>query len=179
MLVHRCNKKLLLFLCKIEYNISVIFMKNKIIYLIGATVLIIDQLTKMFIDKNITIIKGFFYITPVDNYGAAWSILNNRTVFLICISLVILVILFRYQVFFKMNNRNKIAFGLVYGGLLGNLLDRVILGYVRDFLSFTILGYNYPIFNFADTCLVIGVIMLIIAIFKGEDNFERNKSNRK
>lgn len=154
-------------------------MKNKIIYLMGAVVLIIDQLTKMFIDKSRTIIEGFFYLNPVNNHGAAWSMFNNQTIFLISVSLVILVILFRYQVFFKMNIRNKIAFGLVYGGLLGNLLDRVMFGYVRDFLDFTIFGYNYPIFNLADTCLVIGVILLIIAIFKGEDNLEKNKSKRK
>lgn len=156
-----------------------IFMKNKIIYLIGAVVLIIDQLTKMFIDKSKTIIEGFFYLNPVNNHGAAWSMFNNQTIFLIIVSLVILIALFRYQVFFKMNIRNKIAFGLVYGGLLGNLLDRVMFGYVRDFLDFTIFGYNYPIFNLADTCLVIGVIFLIIAIFKGEDNLEKNKSKRK
>lgn len=156
-----------------------IFMKNKIIYLMGALVLIIDQLTKMFIDKSRTIIEGFFYLNPVNNHGAAWSMFDNQTIFLISVSLVILVILFRYQVFFKMNIRNKIAFGLVYGGLLGNLLDRVMFGYVRDFLDFTIFGYNYPIFNLADTCLVIGVILLIVAIFKGEDNLEKNKSKRK
>lgn len=156
-----------------------IFMKNKIIYLIGAVVLIIDQITKMFVDKSKIIINGFFSINPVKNYGAAWSILNNKTIFLICISIIILVVLFRYQVFFKMNNRNKVAFGLVYGGLLGNLLDRVIFGYVRDFLDFNVFGYEYPIFNLADSCLVIGVILLVIAIFKGEDEFGKNHSKRK
>ena len=154
-------------------------MKNKIIYLIGAIVLIIDQITKMFIDKSKTIIDDFFYISPVNNYGAAWSILNNKTIFLISVSIIILIVLFRYQVFFKMNTRNKIAFGLVYGGLLGNLLDRVVYGYVRDFLDFNILGYEYPIFNLADACLVIGIILLVIAIFKGEDEFGKNHSKRK
>ena len=154
-------------------------MKNKIIYLIGAIVLIIDQLTKMFIDSSKSVIENFFYINPVKNYGAAWSILNNQTLLLTSISIIILIVLFRYQVFFKMNMRNKIAFGLVYGGLLGNLLDRVIFGYVRDFLDFTVLGYDYPIFNLADSCLVIGIILLVIAIFKGEDEFGKNYSKRK
>lgn len=154
-------------------------MKNKIIYMIGAIVLIIDQLTKMFIDKSQTIIEGFFYINPVNNYGAAWSILHNKTAFLIIISIIILIILFRYQVFFKMNKRNKIAFGLIYGGLLGNLLDRVVYGYVRDFLDFRILNYNYPVFNIADSCLVIGIILLVIAIFKGEDEVGSFNSKRK
>ena len=155
-----------------------IFMKNKIIYLIGAIVVIFDQLTKMFIDKSKTIIEGFFYLNPVENQGAAWSIFSNQTIFLISISLVILVVLFRYQVFFKMNKRNKIAFGLVYGGLLGNLLDRVLFGYVRDFLDFYIFKYDYPVFNIADIAIVCGLILLIIAVIKGEDVNENN-SNKK
>lgn len=151
-------------------------MKNRIIYLIGAFVLIIDQLTKMFITANRTIIKKFLYINPINNYGAAWSILNNRVNLLIIVSIIILIILFRYQVYFKMNKRNKLAFGLIYGGLLGNLLDRVVYGYVRDFISVIIFKYNYPIFNIADMCLVVGVIFIIIAIIKGEDKNEPNKS---
>ena len=153
-----------------------IFMKNKIIYFIGAFILIIDQLTKMFIDKSATIIPRFFYINPVNNYGAAWSVFSNKTIFLILASLIILIILLRYQSYFKMNLRNKIAFGLLYGGLLGNLLDRVIFGYVRDFLDFIIFNYDYPVFNIADASLVIGMILLIIAIFKGEDKFETSSS---
>ena len=151
-------------------------MKNKIIYFIGAFILIIDQLTKMFIDKSMNIINGFFYINPVNNYGAAWSVFNDKTIFLIVSSIVILIILLRYQSYFKMNIRNKIAFGLLYGGLLGNLLDRIIFGYVRDFLDFIILGYDYPVFNLADTSLVIGMILLVIAILKGEDKVETSRS---
>lgn len=151
-------------------------MKNKIIYFIGAFILIIDQLTKMFIDKSMTIIDGLFYINPINNYGAAWSVFNDKTVFLILSSLVILIVLLRYQSYFKMNIRNKIAFGLLYGGLLGNLLDRIVFGYVRDFLDFIIFGYDYPVFNLADASLVIGMFFLIIAILKGEDKVETSRS---
>lgn len=151
-------------------------MKNKIIYFIGAFILIIDQLTKMFIDKSMTIIDGFFYINPINNYGAAWSVFNDKTIFLILSSIVILVVLLRYQSYFKMNIRNKIAFGLLYGGLLGNLLDRIVFGYVRDFLDFIIFGYDYPVFNLADASLVIGMILLVIAILKGEDKVETSRS---
>lgn len=150
-------------------------MKNKFIYIFGAVVVIIDQLLKMFIDDCRIIISDFFYITPVKNYGAAWSILPNKTIFLIIVSIIVLIILFRYQSYFKMNIRNKIAFGLLYGGLLGNLLDRVMLRYVRDFLDFRIFNYNYPIFNLADIALVIGVILLGIAILKGEDHAKNSR----
>ena len=70
---------------------------------------------------------------------------------------------------FKKNTRNNIAFSIMLAGIAGNLVDRVCLGYVRDFLDFNIFGYSYPVFNLADTFIVIGVILLIIAIIKGED----------
>ena len=70
---------------------------------------------------------------------------------------------------FKNNFRNNMAFGLLMGGIIGNLIDRLFLGYVRDFLAFRIFNYNYPVFNLADTFIVVGVILLIIAIIKGED----------
>lgn len=153
-------------------------MKNKIVYIIGATILVIDQLLKMFITKELTIINNVFYINPVSNSGAAWSILHGRPMLLIIVSIIMLFVLLRYQSFFEMNKKNKIAFGLIYGGLLGNLLDRVIFGYVRDFIEIIIFNYEYPIFNIADASLVIGVILLVIAIIKGEDCNEKNSSKR-
>lgn len=151
-------------------------MKNKIIYFIGAFILTLDQITKMFMDKKETIIPGFFSLNPVNNFGAAWSILSDKTIFLILSSIVILIVLLRYQSYFKMNKKNKIAFGLLYGGLLGNLLDRIMFGYVRDFFDFVIFGYDFPVFNIADASLVIGMILMIIAILKGEDKIETSRS---
>lgn len=151
-------------------------MKNKIIYFIGAIILIVDQITKILIDKKQIIINGFFSINPVNNYGAAWSIFSDKTIFLILSSIVILIVLLRYQSYFKMNKKNKIAFGLLYGGLLGNLLDRIMFGYVRDFFDFIIFGYDFPVFNIADASLVIGMFLMIIAILKGEDKLETSRS---
>ena len=89
---------------------------------------------------------------------------------------IAIFIIYRYMYNFKQNKRNNIAFGLIIGGIVGNLIDRVFLGYVRDFLSFKIFSYNYPIFNFADIFIVIGVFLLIIAILKGEDNNAKNSN---
>ena len=61
------------------------------------------------------------------------------------------------------------AFGLLYGGIIGNLIDRMLYGYVIDFLDFKIFNFNYPVFNIADIGIVIGILLLIIAIFKKED----------
>lgn len=88
-----------------------------------------------------------------------------------------LFFIFRWINDFKNNNKNIWAFSLLISGLLGNLFDRIIYGYVRDFLDFRFGSYNYPVFNLADTFIFCGVILLILAIIKGEEN--GSKSNRK
>ena len=78
---------------------------------------------------------------------------------------------------FKKENYNKyeiIGYSLLLSGAIGNLIDRIIYGYVIDYLDFRILGYNYPIFNFADMCIVIGLVLIII--FGGKyGNSSRNE----
>lgn len=145
-----------------------------------------DQISKVFIssylkiNESITIIKDFFHITLNNNYGAAWGILENNTKFLIFISIIAIIILIRYSYSFQKNTRNNIGFSILLAGIAGNLADRVCLGYVRDFLDFRIFSYDFPIFNLADTFIVIGVILLIIAILKGEDkNGNSSKGNKK
>lgn len=148
---------------------------NRKIFIVAVVSLLLDQITKILIgifftlDERIVLIKNFFSLHFIENYGAAWSILNNKVDFLIIISLVAIFIIYRFMYNFKQNSRNNIAFGLILGGIVGNLIDRVFLGYVRDFLSFKLFSYQYPIFNLADTFIVIGVFLLIIAIIKGED----------
>ena len=80
-----------------------------------------------------------------------------------------------YQKGFKESKRNSVAFGLVYGGLLGNLCDRIRFGYVIDYLKFYIGGYEFPVFNLADIAIVVGFILIIYAIYRGEDK-HGNKS---
>lgn len=144
-------------------------------YIIASFILLIDQISKSILEiyfklnESKTIIKDFFRITIVHNTGGAWSILNNHSYIFIIISILALVILIRFMFQFKNNLRNNIAFACVVAGVTSNLADRIFLGYVRDFLDFTIFGYDYPIFNIADIAIVVGVILLIIAIIKGED----------
>ncbi len=156
---------------------------NRKIFIIAILSLLMDQISKLLIGiffhvgEQITIIKRFFAIYYIKNDGAAWSLLANKSEFLIIITLLAIFIIYRYMYNFKHNKRNNIAFGLILGGIFGNLIDRICLGYVRDFLSFKIFGYSYPVFNFADTFIVIGVFLLILAILKGEDKIERISSN--
>ncbi len=153
---------------------------NRKIFIIAVLSLLIDQLTKILVgifltlNESVPILKNFFSITFIQNYGAAWNLFNNKVDFLIFVSLFAIFILYRYMYNFKRNKRNTLAFGLILGGIVGNLIDRVFLGYVRDFLSFRFWNYQYPIFNFADTFIVIGVFLLILAIIKGEDKDENS-----
>ena len=66
---------------------------------------------------------------------------------------------------------------MLYAGIIGNLLDRAIFHYVKDFLKFTIFGYEYPVFNFADIFIVVGAILLIVAAWKGDID-EKNKRRK-
>lgn len=149
-------------------------MKKKIIIL-SIFLLLVDIITKYIIDIKFNlmetkeVITNFFSITKVYNYGASWNILSGYRILLIIITILVLVALFYYETKFLVNVRNTIAFSLVYSGIIGNLINRIFKGYVIDFLDFKIFGYDYPVFNFADICIVCGIILLGIAIIKKED----------
>jgi len=149
-------------------------MKKKIV-ITGIVLLLIDIISKLIIDNSFhfmetrPIIMNFFSLTKVYNEGASWNILSGHRIILIIITIMVLVFLIYYMTKFKDNTRNLIAFSLLFSGIIGNLIDRVIYGYVIDFLDFTIFGYDYPVFNFADIFIVCGVILLGIAIYKKED----------
>lgn len=150
-------------------------MKKKSL-IIATIILLIDQVLKILIDnilstnESIEVIHSFFYITKVYNTGAAWSIFEGSQILLIIIAIIAFFLLLKYQSVFVENKRNIVAFALIYGGLVGNLIDRVVYGYVIDYLHFFIFDYSFPVFNFADTAIVIGFLLVIIAIIKGEEN---------
>lgn len=154
---------------------------SKKIFLIASTVLIIDQVSKSLIDvyfglhETYPIINNFFAITRAENTGGAWSIFSSLSFIFIILGIIAIIMLIKFMFSFKKNMRNTIAFGLTLGGIASNLADRIFLGFVRDFLDFTIFNYDYPIFNLADVAIVIGVILLIIAIIKGEDKVDKSK----
>jgi len=151
---------------------------NRKIFIISITCLIIDQISKVIIDSalkigtEVHVIKGFFNLTRIGNTGAAFSILEGRTIILAILSIATIFMLLWYMKSFKETKLGNLSFGLVVGGILGNFIDRLFLGYVRDFLSFNIFGYGFPVFNIADVCIVVGVILLIVCMFRGDDTSE-------
>ena len=150
-------------------------LENKIIWIISFICIIFDQIIKFVINNNINlydqnmIINNFFYITNVRNYGAAWSILTGSRIILI---IVTILIIFGLYYFFirreKLKKHEKIIYGFLYGGIIGNLIDRIFRGYVIDYLEFYILGYNFPVFNLADILIVISMFFIIISVIKGD-----------
>lgn len=157
----------------------------KKVALVGTLCLIIDQIIKLIITNNmelnqsLNIIKSFFSITYVRNYGAAFSILTGSTFFLICTTIMALA--FIYFIFIK-NEKNSslqfILYGILFGGIIGNLIDRVIYGYVVDYLDFNIFGFNAPIFNFADICIVVSIILIVSITLKESLNGTNRKWRR-
>ena len=138
--------------------------------------LIIDIISKLVVSSlmnvydSIVIIKNFFCITYVRNTGAAWSIFEGRVLGIIVVSLIIISFIVYYISKQKVKSKlEKIGYSLILGGALGNLLDRIIYGYVIDFLDFNIFGYDYPIFNLADSFIFVGVILLIIYTWRYND----------
>ena len=150
-------------------------MKRKILIL-SIIFFVVDQLTKIILDKililgkSYAVFEKFLYITKAYNDGVSFSMLEGHRFLVITISIVIMLFLYFYMHKFVMNKRNILAFSLAFGGLFGNLIDRLVHGYVIDFIDFYVLNYNYPIFNFADSFICIGILMLLYAIFMGEDN---------
>lgn len=142
--------------------------KNKV-YLTSVIVLLIDQIVKLLIKTNmnlneeISIIPNFFSIQYLKNTGAAFSILENQTILLAITSIIcISVIIYYLKKEENLTTAMYLSFGLVLGGILGNLIDRIVYQVVIDFLSFQIFNYNFPVFNIADIGITIGVLLLII-----------------
>ena len=153
-------------------------------YLIAFFFFLIDFISKQIIvhslilNNSVKVINNFFYLTYARNTGAAWSILKDERLLLLIISLLVLFIINKYINKEKLSKLENYLYGMIIGGILGNLFDRVVYKGVIDFLDFKIFGYDYPIFNLADTFIVIGIIILIIKNVKGEINEKYNSRRR-
>ncbi len=137
--------------------------------LLLIVILTLDLVTKHYMAKfligksSYPFINGFMDFVFVKNYGASFGILNGKTVLLTVVVIVSLILLVALWVYLREQNaaiRLSLVF-LIAGGI-GNLVDRIAFGYVRDFLHFTF--FDFPVFNVADSFVVIGSFMLAIAL---------------
>lgn len=149
-------------------------MKKKI-YILSIISFILDQLVKYLVinfisyQDTITIIPKFFYLTYVKNTGGAFSILTGNAWLLLLIGLICIGVLIYYiSKKEKISSLEKIYLGLIIGGTLGNIVDRLIYGSVIDYIGLIFGSYYFPVFNIADICIVSGAILLVVDSLKGD-----------
>ncbi len=144
---------------------------NAVFFFTALLVVVADQLSKVWIRSNLAIGEslfevGFFRLIRVHNSGAAFGLFQGQSFLLTLIALVGVVALLLYALFFHRklpflgNRLGKLALGLVLGGTVGNLIDRIYLGYVTDFIDFNF----WPAFNIADSAIVVGTIILAYSL---------------
>lgn len=153
-------------------------MKERIRHLILAIALVlIDQLSKYWvrtnlISKDVVIINDVLRLQYHTNTGAVWGILTGKTLFLsIFTAVLLLLILFFYFKIPKDKKYSALKLTVVFiaAGAVGNLIDRICLGYVTDFIYFELI--NFPLFNFADSCLTVSsIVLFILAVFYYSDD---------
>jgi signal peptidase II len=147
---------------------------RRLLTLAGA-VLLADQLTKAWIAYclpfptygvaagAIPVIHHFFYLVHVGNTGAAWSVLSGRSLLLAALAAGTLVAIYLGRKSLGLAApKTQVIFGLVCGGILGNLVDRIVRGHVVDFLDFHFGNYIYPTFNVADSGICVGVVLYLL-----------------
>jgi signal peptidase II len=139
--------------------------------LILALVIVwLDQLTKVWVrsafvygGESQPVIPGFFNLVHVRNEGAAWGILGGQQILLVVLSITVLILLAVYhRRVLNSTLDHRIALGLMIGGICGNLIDRIRVGWVTDFLDFHIGTHHWPSFNIADSaiCIAVGLYLL-------------------
>lgn len=160
-------------------------MKTKTKYIlmvcIIAMALAIDLISKYaFSDIAYTRIIPYIiaFQTNGGNTGAAFGIFSKSTTFLIIISIVIVLCMVAVDYILKIKSKTyTIGFGLIIAGAIGNFVDRITLGYVRDFIMFDF-WHSFPIFNFADCCIVIGAVLVCVHFVFLSNSTTQSKSNK-
>ena len=146
--------------------------KKNYIWIIAvvAILIAIDQIIKLQISKNLynssmQIIEGIVSLTYTENRGVAFGLWMNKKIILITVNIVILMIITHFIIAKKeeVDKLTLISLPIILGGGFGNLIDRIFRGYVIDYIDITQI-IEYPVFNFADICVFIGVTLILIRI---------------
>lgn len=143
---------------------------RKKIYKFGLVFFLIDLISKIVMlslkkHMPIKVIKNFFYLDLVSNDGAAFSLFSGMTILFVIIGIGVLIYIDRFIV---TDSEKFLGISLVIGGIVGNLFDRIFYGEVVDFLAFNIGRHYFPIFNFADIFICVGVLILILENIRGD-----------
>lgn len=159
--------------------------KSLFILIVILALTIIDQIIKYLVVSNISIgsekiiIDNFLKFIYIRNTGAAFGILSGNIIFLIFITVLLIFYIVNEMKKNINNNLSLLSFSLILSGALGNLIDRVVRGYVVDYISFTLFNREMSVFNLADTYITIGVILLIYIVIKEGKNERISSSKRR
>lgn len=158
---------------------------NRRIGLIALLIVTLDQATKAIVLKfldptqQIIVVNGFFKFVHWHNTGAAWNLFNGKNGWLIIVAVAALVLLFLNRRHFDSHTLpGQVAFGLIIGGIVGNLIDRIHVGYVIDFIRFYAQSHKsveigFPAFNVADSAICIGVGLIFLMTWRSERAMEK------
>jgi signal peptidase II len=140
------------------------------VFLVSAVFIVLDQVTKIWAAQTFPLggqgryVGLGFYFTYVRNTGAAFGIFQDLTLLLAILSAIVSMIILLYLVFQKsMPTIQRAALTFIFAGAVGNMIDRFRLGYVIDFIHFNVGNFSFPVFNIADSCVVIGAGLLLLS----------------
>jgi len=162
-------------------------MKSKYLILLALTplILVFDQLTKLYIDKtmqlyqSIPVIDGLFSITYLRNRGAAFSFLSDASwrlpFFLLATVIAVIAILVAFRKLRDEQRFAAVSLTLILSGAVGNLIDRVRMGEVIDFLDVYWGTHHWPAFNVADSAICVGVALLALDMFREEKRLKQER----
>jgi len=150
------------------------------LYLICFLILLIDQITKYYAVSQlqgqvpIVLINNFLQFNYVENYGAAFGILQNKKLFFVIVTLVVLIgIVIYLKTNTKLHKLMRVSLVMIMAGALGNIIDRIRLGFVVDFIDVRFGNlYDYPVFNIADSAIVIATIFIAYLVLF--DKYQRD-----
>jgi signal peptidase II len=159
--------------------------RYRLLAIVTAVVLVLDQATKLYVDahfelfESLPVIPGYFHLTYIRNQGAAFGILSSgalRVPFFIAVATIALLAILWYLRSLRVDQRlAAFALALIFSGALGNLIDRVRLGEVIDFLDVFWKHYHWPAFNVADSAICVGVALLIWEMWLEERRLRKEK----
>jgi signal peptidase II len=155
----------------------------RLLSIVTAVILVLDQATKLYVDarfalyESVPVIPGWFHLTYIRNQGAAFGILSNSAIripFFITVALVALLVILWYLRQLRADQHlGAFALALIFSGALGNLIDRVRLGEVIDFLDVFWNHHHWPAFNVADSAICVGVALMVWEMWQEERRTRR------
>ncbi|KPV45329.1 signal peptidase II [Alicyclobacillus ferrooxydans] len=154
-----------------------------LVYVLAVVVFGLDQLikyivrTSMAVNQEIPIWPHVLVLDYIRNPGAAWGMFGNDRWLLILIALMVIGAVIYVQSRYRLRRVYQVGLGLVLGGALGNLLDRILYGKVIDYIYFQVI--NYPVFNLADSAIVVGVLLILLQTLRSGRNEEQKPSEEK